>query len=81
MKDLSCSGFEGWLADYAENRVPSHERAAMDAHRDGCPKCGLLLAEYCAIPAIVRDATRAEMSSDARATLRRLLAHTWRRRD
>jgi anti-sigma factor RsiW len=81
MADLGCSAFESGLADYVDNRLPSRDRAAMDAHRAACPACTALFADYLALPGIVRDATQAEMPSDARAQLRRLLARTWRRRD
>jgi anti-sigma factor RsiW len=79
--ELSCGAFEAGLPGYVDNRSPPTERAAMDAHRGECSACAALFADYVALPGIVRSATHAEMPSDARAQLRRLLAHTWRRRD
>ena len=80
MGDLSCERFAELLGDYVDGVLKPLDVEAVEAHRLACPPCAELLADYERIPALVRRATNLSMPSGAKARLRRLLAHGWRRR-
>jgi anti-sigma factor RsiW len=80
MGDLSCDRFTDLLGQYVEGRLPSDERLSMEAHLLACPRCDQLVADYERIPGIARRATNVTMPAGAKARLRWILSHAWRRR-
>jgi anti-sigma factor RsiW len=62
------------LMDYLEGVLGVPERAAIDAHVAGCPRCVAFLESYVETPRIVRTATAAALPAALGASLRRFLA-------
>jgi hypothetical protein len=68
------------LGDYVERVLAHGQVLGMEAHARRCPGCRTVLDEYLAVVPIARKATDASMPAEARARLRRLVAHATRRR-
>ena len=52
-----------------EGALARDERAAIEAHVAGCPRCEAFIASYRETPEIVREATEAEMPADLETSL------------
>jgi anti-sigma factor RsiW len=72
--DLTCRQGVERLVDYLEGVLSVSERAAIDAHLAGCPRCVAFVESYVETPRIWRDATAAPLSPEAATALRRFLA-------
>ncbi len=72
--DLTCRRGVERLMDYLEGVLGAAERAAIDAHMAGCPRCVAFVEGYVATPRIWRAATAAAPSTETAAALRRFLA-------
>ena len=77
---ITCATFRRRLGDYVERVLAHAQVLGMDAHARRCRGCGRVLDEYLAVASIARKATDASMPAEARANLRRLVAHATRRR-
>jgi anti-sigma factor RsiW len=62
------------LMDYLEGAVGSAERAAIDAHVAGCPRCVAFIESYRETPRILRAATAEALPAELATSLRRFLA-------
>ena len=72
---LTCRDGVERLMDYLEGVLGASERAAIDAHVAGCPRCIAFVKSYVETPRIVRAATAAGAARRSVATaLRRFLA-------
>ena len=74
MKPIVCADGVAVLMDYLEGVLPERERAALDAHVAGCPRCTAFVWSYRETPRIFRVATAAAMPAEARASLGRFVA-------
>ncbi len=71
MTALVCASGVELLADYLEDALDAEQRAAIEAHVTGCPRCVAFVASYRETPAILRRATLATLPA---ALSRSLLA-------
>ena len=71
---VACVSGVDLLMDYLEGVLPVAERAALDAHLAGCPKCVAFVKAYRETPRILREATAEAMPAALRASLRGFLA-------
>ena len=71
---LTCRDGVERLMDYLEGALGSPERAAIDAHVAGCPRCIAFVESYVGTPRIVRAATAAALPAELATSLRRFLA-------
>ena len=71
---LTCRDGVERLMDYLEGALGSPERAAIDAHVAGCPRCVAFVKSYVETPRIVRTATAAALPAERATALRRFLA-------
>jgi anti-sigma factor RsiW len=62
------------LLDYLEGTLPPADRAAIEAHVSGCPRCVAFVESYRQTPRILRAATVAAMPEDLKQSLRAFLA-------
>jgi anti-sigma factor RsiW len=62
------------LPDYLEGTLPPADRAAIEAHVSGCPRCVAFVESYRQTPRILRAATVAAMPEDLKRSLRAFLA-------
>jgi anti-sigma factor RsiW len=74
MKPIVCADGVALLMDYLEGVLPEGERAALDSHVAGCPRCTAFVWSYRETPRILRAATAAAMPPEARASLGRFVA-------
>jgi anti-sigma factor RsiW len=72
--DLTCRQGVERLVDYLEGVLSVSERAAIDLHMAGCPRCVAFVESYVETPRIWRAATAAEPPTAVAAALRRFLA-------
>jgi len=72
--NVACVSGVDLLMDYLEDVLPASERAALDAHLAGCPKCVAFVKAYRETPRILREATAAAMPAALGASLRSFLA-------
>jgi anti-sigma factor RsiW len=79
MEDFSCERCIARLGDYFEGQLAAGDRAALEHHLRACRTCAEIFEEYRRIPEMARGATDDPMPLGARARLRRLLSHVWRR--
>lgn len=73
MKEIACASGVELLMDYLEGVLPPDQRAALDAHVAGCPRCVAFLSSYRETPRLLREATAATLPSDIQASLRAFL--------
>lgn len=73
MKDVVCESGVALLMDYLEGGLPDDQRAAIDQHVAGCPRCIAFIASYRETPRILRKATMTELPADLELSLRRFL--------
>ncbi len=71
---FSCADGVDLLMDYAEGIVPADDRATVDEHVAGCPRCQAFVRSYLATPRIIRAATEAVMPAAVQESLRRFLS-------
>jgi anti-sigma factor RsiW len=71
---LTCRDGVERLMDYFEGALGSPERAAIDAHVAGCPRCIAFVKSYVETPRIVRAATAEALPVERAISLRRFLA-------
>ena len=71
---FACVDGVAMLMDYLEGVVPPADRAAIDAHVSGCPRCVAFVESYRQTPRILRAATAADLPEDLAESLRRFLA-------
>jgi len=71
---FACVDGVSLLMDYVEEVLPAGDRAVVDAHVAGCPRCRAFVRAYLETPRIVRTATDAVMPPSARESLRRFLS-------
>jgi anti-sigma factor RsiW len=69
MTNGPCRSGVDVLMEYLEGALSTEDRAAVDAHVAGCPRCVAFLASYRETPRIMRDATTIEMPADLEASL------------
>jgi anti-sigma factor RsiW len=72
--DLTCRDGVERLMDYLEGMLAPAERAAIDLHVAGCPRCVAFVESYVRTPRIVRAATAATLPAERATALRRFLA-------
>jgi anti-sigma factor RsiW len=72
--DLTCRQGVERLVDYLEGVLSVSERAAIDLHMAGCPRCVAFVESYVETPRIWRAATAVEPPTAVAAALRRFLA-------
>ena len=73
MTEIVCASGVARLMEYLDGVLPPDERAAIDAHVAGCPRCTAFVASYCATPRIVRDACATDVPADVETALRAFL--------
>lgn len=73
MKEIACASGVELLMDYLEGVLPLDQRAALDAHVAGCPRCVAFLSSYRETPRLLREATAAPLPRDIQASLRAFL--------
>lgn len=69
MTRIDCTSGVDLLMEYMEGALTPDERAAIEAHVTGCPRCEAFIASYRDTPEIVRAATAIEMPADLEASL------------
>jgi anti-sigma factor RsiW len=74
MRDLTCERWSELLRGYADGALAPAERSAVEAHAASCATCQQILAEYLAVPGVVRRATDVAIPSDVRERLAKLFA-------
>lgn len=62
------------LMDYLEGVVSPADRAVLEGHVAGCPRCTAFVASYREALRILRAATDASLPEEVAASLRRFLA-------
>ena len=62
------------LMDYMEGVLDEALRRAIDEHLAGCGRCQAFVKSYASVPAILREATRTELTPAGQDALRRALA-------
>jgi anti-sigma factor RsiW len=72
--DLTCRQGVERLVDYLEGVLSGSERAGIDLHMAGCPRCVAFVESYVETPRIWRAATATEPPAAVAAALRRFLA-------
>jgi anti-sigma factor RsiW len=75
----NCQETVALLADYLEEKLSSQDRAALDEHFVGCPRCFDFLRSYRETPRIVRESTGAALPEEVRVRLERFLAEKRRK--
>ena len=73
MTEIVCASGVARLMEYLEGVLPPQERAALDSHVAGCPRCEAFVASYCETPRILRDACATEVPADVETALRAFL--------
>jgi anti-sigma factor RsiW len=73
MTEIVCASGVARLMEYLEGVLPPEERAALDSHVAGCPRCAAFVASYCETPRILRDACATEVPADVETALRAFL--------
>jgi len=71
---LACVDGVEMLMDYLEGTLSEEDRAVLDAHVSGCPRCLAFIESYRATPRILRAATVAALPEDLAESLRQFLA-------
>jgi len=71
---VACRDGVALLMDYLEDQLPADERALLDAHVAGCPRCVAFVESYRQTPRILRAATAAALPDDLAESLNRFLA-------
>jgi len=69
MKNIVCMSGVELLMEYMEGALEPDDRAAIEAHVAGCPRCEAFIASYHETLRIVREATQIEMPADLEASL------------
>ena len=62
------------LMDYMEGVLDESLRRAIDEHLAGCARCRAFVKSYASVPAVLREATRTELTPAGQDALRRALA-------
>ena len=73
MTEIVCASGVVQLMDYLEGVLPSDQRAALDRHVAGCPRCAAFVASYRETPRILRDACATALPPDVELALRAFL--------
>ena len=71
---VACRDGVALLMDYLEDLLPADERAVLEAHVAGCPRCVAFVESYRRTPGILREATAAALPDDLVESLNRFLA-------
>jgi len=71
---LACVDGVELLMDYLEGTLPPADRATIEAHVSGCPRCVAFIESYRETPRILRAATAAALPEDLAQSLRAFLA-------
>lgn len=71
---VACADGVTMLMEYLEGALSADDRAALDAHVAGCPRCVAFIESYRETPRILRAATAADLPDDLAESLRRFLA-------
>jgi len=71
---VACADGVEMLMDYLEGTLSEEDRAVLDAHVSGCPRCLAFIESYRATPRILRAATVAALPEDLAESLRQFLA-------
>lgn len=62
------------LMDHMEGVLDEEHRRTIDEHVAGCGRCQAFVKSYASVPAILREATRTELTPAGQDALRRALA-------
>lgn len=73
MNEIVCASGVGLLMDYLEGVLSPQQRAAVDAHVAGCPRCLAFIASYRETPRILRQATEVTLPAEVQASFRSFL--------
>ena len=71
---FACADGLDVMMEYLEGVLPAPDRAAVDAHLGGCPRCRAFVKSYLETPRILRAATDVAMPDAVGDSLRRFLA-------
>jgi anti-sigma factor RsiW len=69
-----CADGVALLMEYLEGLLPPDDRALLEAHVAGCPRCVAFVESYRRTPGILRAATAAALPDDLAESLSRFLA-------
>lgn len=69
MKSIACASGVELLMEYLEGALSPDERATIEEHVAGCPRCVAFIASYQETPRILRDATAMAMPADLQESL------------
>jgi hypothetical protein len=70
----TCRDGADRLMEYMEGVLDESLRQAIDSHLAGCAGCRAFVKSYASVPAVLREATRAELTPAGQDALRRALA-------
>lgn len=73
MTEIVCASGVDRLMEYLEGMLPPGERAALDRHVAGCPRCAAFVASYLETPRILRDACATALPPQVEESLRAFL--------